>query len=996
MHTTDGTFIGTVGWFGHPESAASAHYLVGLDGRVVQFVDEQDTAQHAGHEPVAGLAAIGDDSPNLTTIGIEFDDGHDPHDVVRPDAQYRAGAELLAGVSARWGISLDRDHVIAHRQINPAKTCPGNLDIDRLIAMAGDVAMAPEPSSPPRLVVLLPARNAEDDLPGWFESVERFADSVVALDDGSTDRTHQMLAEHPLVEVLLRNPRRESYVGWDDSANRNRLLLATAAVAPDWVLSVDADERIGADDAAALREFLATDALAGFAYGMRCLRMIDDDEHFDRDGLWVYRLFAYAPQLRFPTTRLHFVPVPTAIPASCRLDTTLRIQHRASLTTERREARFAKYRQADPDVDYQPGYDHLLDGPGRVRRLEPRPADLAVLFSGSEIGTSVEHDWSIIAATERRAAPVPDELDPEAPVLTAIVISRDDEDRIERAVASVTAQESPEPFEVIVVTSGNDRTADIVRRRFPAVRVVELDHAALPGEARNAGLRVARGAYVSFPGSHVELPPGSLASRIRAHDEGWSMVTGTTRNGTYTRAGWAAYFLDHSTVLPGRPSEPLSGPPAHCSYDRRALLRVGGFPEDLRAGEDTWVNHALFRAGESAYRAADLALIHHNRSRTVPQLARRHFERGRALTVFLRGNPPGAEGDGRARAALVGYRRRRRARIDENVARWGADVSQEYRRARGLVRLGILAAWLGARAELRRPTPRAEVLRTSGPLSARVEPLQQPLRVRPVRPPPFAGVRPIFVHLPKTAGSTLLQIIEREVAPDPVLRLYGQNQRLLRELAARSEAERRDVRAVSGHMGFGIDTMLPGPSVYLTLLRDPVDRIVSHYFYLQSRPDGPDHAAALQGVTSLEEYVESSALSPLFHNGQCRLLGSDVAAPVVPADRETLRRATAVLARPDVLVGFQDRFEESLALFRRSLGWGYPAYRNENVATTRPALGDLPPSTVELIRDRNALDVELYEHARIRFGADLAAAGDLSDELDLLRRAGRWSEFSPG
>ncbi len=692
-----------------------------------------------------------------------------------------------------------------------------------------------------------------------------------------------MLAEHPLVEVLLRNPRRESYVGWDDSANRDRLLLATAAVAPDWVLSLDADERIGADDAVALREFLAT-----------------------------------------------------AIPAARRLATTLRIQHRASLTAERREARFVKYRQADPRVEYQPGYDHLLDGPGRVRRLEPRPTDLAVLLPGTGRGTSVEHDWGIVAQTRYPVAPVPDEFDPEAPVLTAIVISRDDEERIERTVASVTAQESPEPFEVVVVTSGTDRTADIVRRRFPDVRVVELDHAALPGEARNAGLRVARGVYVSFPGSHVELPPGSLAARIRAHDEGWSMVTGTTRNGTHTRAGWAAYFLEHSTVLPGRASEQLSGPPAHCSYDRRALLGVGGFPEALRTGEDTWVNHALFRAGARAYRAADLPLIHHNRSRTVPQLARRHFARGRAFTVFPRGDPP------------------------------------------------------GARAELRRPTPRVEATRTSGPEAEVVGALQQPLRLRAVTPPPFAGVRPIYVHLPKTAGSTLLRILEREVAPHPVLRLYGENRSLLRELAARSDAERRDVRAVSGHMGFGIDTMLPGPSVYLTVLRDPVDRIVSHYAYLQSRANEPAHAAALRGVTSLEEYLESSALSPLFHNAQCRLLGTDVAAPVGPAGRESLAQAIAVLARLDVLVGLQERFDESLALFRRAVGWGYPAYRNENVAAARPALGDLPPSTIELIRERNALDVELYEHARIRFETDLAAARDLGDELELLRRAGRW------
>ena len=152
------------------------------------------------------------------------------------------------------------------------------------------------------------------------------------------------------------------------------------------------------------------------------------------------------------------------------------------------------------------------------------------------------------------------------------MISRDDEDRIERAVGSVVEQVCPEPFEVIVVTSGTDATAAIVRRRFPDVRVVELDHPALPGEARNAGLRFARGEIASFPGSHVELLPGSLAARLRAHDQGWTMVTGTTRNGTDTAAGWAAYFLDNSSVLPDRPSEPLPDRPGPL------LLRHGRAP----------------------------------------------------------------------------------------------------------------------------------------------------------------------------------------------------------------------------------------------------------------------------------------------------------------------------------------------------------------------------------------------------------------------------------
>src|SRR5712692_9911289 len=158
-----------------------------------------------------------------------------------------------------------------------------------------------------------------------------------------------------------------------------------------------------------------------------------------------------------------------------------------------------------------------------------------------------------------------------AGLISAIVISRDDGTRILPTVRSVVEQRCDEPLEVIVVTSGTGDAAALVRRHFANVTVVELEHPALPGEARNAGLSLARGDYISFPGSHVELPQGSLAARIAAHDLGYAMVTGSIVNGTDTPAGWASYFLDHAWYMSGRPSGELSGPPAHCSYMREPL-----------------------------------------------------------------------------------------------------------------------------------------------------------------------------------------------------------------------------------------------------------------------------------------------------------------------------------------------------------------------------------------------------------------------------------------
>jgi glycosyltransferase involved in cell wall biosynthesis len=542
-------------------------------------------------------------------------------------------------------------------------------------------------ASRPVLACLLPVRNGAVHLDGWVESVKRFADVVVALDDGSTDDTRRRLEADRIVARVLENPVRPTYRGWNDAENRSRLLDAAAAINPRWVIFLDADERIPADDAAALRAFLEHDADPDDAYLFRVYRMIDDLTQYEQaTPLWVGRLFAYRPGLRLPEQRLHLVPLPTSIPRSRQRRTTIRIQHLGSLNEKQRRARFEKYREADPDRTYQSDYSNLLAPPRQLRPWWPRSRHVPVLAH----------------------APVPDRLatvDDDDPLLSVVVIAQNDESRIERSVRAILSQDIPERFETIVVTSGRDRTAAVVRDRFPDVKVVALDHPALPGGARNAGLRAARGRYVSFPGSHVELLPGSLAARMRAHRNGYAMVMGSMLNGTDTAAGWASYFLDHFSALPGRPSKALTVPPARCSYLRDALLELGGFPEDMRAGEDTIVNTELFQRGYSAYRAREIVVVHRSPCRTIRMLVSHHFVRGKGMGRILFDD---AVNRGElwnrsiVRFLVFGSTAARLWRASQSVIAWGHGLRARYCRAVPLVMLAATASWLGGCYELAR------------------------------------------------------------------------------------------------------------------------------------------------------------------------------------------------------------------------------------------------------------------------------------------------------
>jgi N-acetylmuramoyl-L-alanine amidase len=133
IHIIDGSFEAGESVFRDPTTQKSAHYAVSKTGVVHQYVDENDTAFHAGIvvNPTWSLLKPGV-NPNFYTCGIEHEGRPDD---VWPDAQLAASAALILQIAARWAIPLDSKHVFRHHEIRASKTCPGNwLQIDNLLA----------------------------------------------------------------------------------------------------------------------------------------------------------------------------------------------------------------------------------------------------------------------------------------------------------------------------------------------------------------------------------------------------------------------------------------------------------------------------------------------------------------------------------------------------------------------------------------------------------------------------------------------------------------------------------------------------------------------------------------------------------------------------------------------------------------------------------------------------------------------------------------------
>ena len=265
----------------------------------------------------------------------------------------------------------------------------------------------------------------------------------------------------------------------------------------------------------------------------------------------------------------------------------------------------------------------------------------------------------------------------------------------------------------------------------------------------------------------------------------------------------------------------------------------------------------------------------------------------------------------------------------------------------------------------------------------------------------------VFVHIPKTAGNTMRSVLHRQygqeacfgnrwgpgMPPDPHLILTADVPFLTRWYAERiepglpwypepplmtadrflqlPEERRAQIRAVTGHMTFGVERYLRQPTACFTLLRSPVDHVLSGYYY--STDDRPP-------VEDLHRHIAAR----LQGNAQTWILAGPHSGER-PPDDVLLARAIRNL-RACAVVGLTERFDETLLLLARELGWRWPFYLRRNVNRQRPPKSAIPAETLRLIEADNALDLALYDEAQRLFEAQVAAFGPhLQRDLERFR-----------
>ena len=255
-----------------------------------------------------------------------------------------------------------------------------------------------------------------------------------------------------------------------------------------------------------------------------------------------------------------------------------------------------------------------------------------------------------------------------------------------------------------------------------------------------------------------------------------------------------------------------------------------------------------------------------------------------------------------------------------------------------------------------------------------------------------------FLHIPKTGGTTLNSFLASQFSADETyeIMMRGMSWRVPRPLFIRrslisfskirrlkSAFEQHRVRLVHGHFDMSLSERLPSNIRYFTLLRDPVERAISHYYHYRRMITDPINPLAMR--SSLVDWVTNIGLVEM-DNGQTRRLAGAMNLPCGRVTPQVFDRAKTNMARYFSVVGLTERFEESLILLQHQFGWPLCRLRALNVGEDRPQRTDVSEEVLRIIRDCNRFDSSLYQFASELLDQALSKI-DMANELGRLRFA---------
>lgn len=227
-----------------------------------------------------------------------------------------------------------------------------------------------------------------------------------------------------------------------------------------------------------------------------------------------------------------------------------------------------------------------------------------------------------------------------------------------------------------------------------------------------------------------------------------------------------------------------------------------------------------------------------------------------------------------------------------------------------------------------------------------------------------------FLHIPRTAGTTLNAILAQNFRPDEIISVYHADD--YSHHREHSAEELAGIRLIQGHLllqSYDPPLMYGQAVKVFTFLRDPVARLVSEYSFQRSWKANHLYSYLNENNVSFRQYVESREKLLVYRgkNFMTRCIsGLDTGGKDYPV--KALSRAKKNMEKSFGFVGVQERFMDSLVLLAEFMGLQNLLHERRN-SLKDAAKAELAQEDLDIAEERNKGDRELYQ-----FGCELFAA----------------------
>jgi len=203
-------------------------------------------------------------------------------------------------------------------------------------------------------------------------------------------------------------------------------------------------------------------------------------------------------------------------------------------------------------------------------------------------------------------------------IVSVIIPSYNSENTIEKCIRALINQSYKGKYEIILADSSDDNTQQIVKQKFPAVKLITFDKKTDPGTARNTAVKMSKGELILFIDSDCIAAPDWIEKYAGLHSQtDHAAIGGGVFNGNNPRnqVAWAGYLAEFREYIPERAEGEVEHiPTCNISYKAAVFKSLPGFNPDYYPQEDLEFNYRLRKSGHRIWFCPDINVYHNHRT----------------------------------------------------------------------------------------------------------------------------------------------------------------------------------------------------------------------------------------------------------------------------------------------------------------------------------------------------------------------------------------------